>query len=384
MRHVIRPMAFVVVLGLLPAPVDAQSAHTLHDSEKGRLAVTTVATGLEFPWSLAFLPDGRMLVTERPGRLRVVAPDGTLSGPVRGVPAVHARGQGGLLDVAVDPGFAENGLIYLSYAEKLREGAGTAVSRARLDGLDLREVELLFRQAPKVQGADVHFGSRLVLDGRGHLFITLGERNQRADAQRLDRHQGKIVRIYTSGLVPADNPFADRADALPEIWSYGHRNVQAATWDAATGRLWEIEHGPRGGDELNLVEPGKNYGWPVITYGIEYQGPKIGEGLTQMEGMEQPVYYWDPVIAPSGMIVYRGELFPGWNGSILVGGLGSTKLVRLHMNGTRVAGEEWLLADRGARIRDVQQGPGGEIYVLTEEGSNSRLLRLVPAAAGAG
>ncbi len=367
MRHVIRPMAFVVVLGLLPAPVDAQSAHTLHDSEKGRLTVTTVATGLEFPWSLAFLPDGRMLVTERPGRLRVVAPDGTLSGPVRGVPAVHARGQGGLLDVAVDPGFAENGLIYLSYAEKLREGAGTAVSRARLDGLDLREVELLFRQAPKVQGADVHFGSRLVLDGRGHLFITLGERNQRADAQRLDRHQGKIVRIYTSGLVPADNPFADRADALPEIWSYGHRNVQGAALHPVTGELWTHEHGPRGGDEINIARPGRNYGWPVITWGIDYSGRPIPEAEGgEREGMEQPLHMWKPSIAPSGMAFYEHDRFPAWKGSLFVGALAFQLVARLELDGERVVHEERMLLDLKKRIRDVRVGPDGYLSLLTD------------------
>jgi glucose/arabinose dehydrogenase len=354
------------------------------------LDVQEVATGLNLPWAVELLPDGRFLVTERPGALRIVSADGTVSAPVAGLPQLYTQGQGGLLDVALDPDFAGNRTIYFSYSEPREGGNGTALARAVLEEsggqASLSGLTVIFRQMPTFD-SPLHFGSRIVFAPDGKLFLTLGERSMpesRVHAQDLGSHFGKIVRINRDGSVPADNPFVGRGDAKPEIWSYGHRNVQAATWDAATGRLWEIEHGPRGGDELNLVEPGKNYGWPVITYGIEYQGPKIGEGLTQMEGMEQPVYYWDPVIAPSGMIVYRGDLFPGWNGSILVGGLGSTKLVRLHMNGTRVAGEEWLLADRGARIRDVQQGPGGEIYVLTEEGSNSRLLRLVPAAAGAG
>ena len=349
------------------------------------LDVQEVATGLNLPWAVELLPDGRFLVTERPGALRIVSADGTISEPVSGLPELFTGGQGGLLDVALDPDFASNRTIYFSYSEPRQGGSGTALARAELNesggSASLENLEVIFQQMPTFDSA-LHFGSRIVFAPDGKLFLALGERSMpasRVQSQDLNSHFGKIVRINPDGSVPEDNPFVGRSDAKPEIWSYGHRNIQAATIDSATGTLWEVEHGPRGGDELNRPEPGKNYGWPVISYGVEYQGPKIGQGLTHMEGMEQPVYYWDPVIAPSGMIVYRGDLFPQWQGSILVGGLGSTKLVRLQMEGDRVAGEEWLLTDLGARIRDVQQGPAGEIYVLTEQGPNSRLLRLEPA-----
>nr|PZN65396.1 MAG: glucose dehydrogenase [Pseudomonadota bacterium] len=353
-----------------------------------QLDVQEVATGLNMPWAVELLPDGRFLVTERPGALRIVGADGTISAPVSGLPQVYTQGQGGLLDVALDPDFATNHTIYFSYAEPRQGGNGTALARAVLQEsggqASLSGLTVIFRQMPTFE-SQLHFGSRIAFAPDGKLFLTLGERSlpaSRVQAQDLNSHFGKIVRLNRDGSVPQDNPFVGRADAKPEIWSYGHRNVQAATVDSATGRFWEIEHGPRGGDELNLVQPGRNYGWPVITYGIDYPGPKIGDGITQKEGMEQPVYYWDPVIAPSGMIVYRHSLFPGWDGSILVGGLASTKLVRLQMDGERVAAEEWLLTERRARIRDVQQGPGGEIYVLTEEGNDSKLLRLRPAGTG--
>jgi glucose/arabinose dehydrogenase len=302
-----------------------------------------------------------------------------------GVPPVHAAGQGGLLDVALDPAFATNRTIYFSYAEAREGGNGTNLAKAVLNesggSASLSNVTVIFRQLPTFNSA-LHFGSRIVFARDGKLFLSLGERSMpasRVQAQDLNSHFGKVIRINPDGTVPSDNPFVGRANAKPEIWSYGHRNVQAATIDSATGKLWTVEHGPRGGDELNHPEPGKNYGWPVITYGIDYPGPPIGEGIQKKDGMEQPVYYWDPVIAPSGMIVYRGRLFPQWQGSILIGGLGSTKLVRLQMDGDKVVGEEWLLADRRARIRDVQQGPDGAIYVITEEGTNSKLLRLRPA-----
>lgn len=352
-----------------------------------QLDVQEVATGLNLPWAVELMPDGRFLVTERPGALRIVSADGTLSAPVTGLPELFTGGQGGLLDVALDPDFASNRTIYFSYSEPRQGGNGTALARAELnesgDTASLANLKVIFQQMPTFESA-LHFGSRIVFAPDGKLFLALGERSlpaSRVQSQDLGSHFGKIVRINPDGSVPQDNPFVGRDDAKPEIWSYGHRNIQAATIDRATGTLWEVEHGPRGGDELNRPEPGKNYGWPVITYGIDYPGPKIGDGITQQEGMEQPVYYWDPVIAPSGMIVYRGEMFPQWQGSILVGGLGSTKLVRLQMDGNRVAGEEWLLTDLGARIRDVQEGPSGEIYVLTEQGQNSRLLRLEPAEA---
>lgn len=347
-----------------------------YPSQKGGLTVATVASGLEFPWSLAFLPDGRMLVTERPGRLRIVGADGSLSEPVKGVPDVHARGQGGLLDVAVAPDFERSGLIVLSYAENLRNGAGTAVSSGRLEGNELSQVELLFRQEPKVPRGDVHFGSRLVFDNTGHLFITLGDRNQRADAQRLDRHQGKVVRIFANGLVPDDNPFTRIENAMPEVWSYGHRNVQGAALHPVTGELWTHEHGPRGGDEINIARSGRNYGWPAITYGINYSGQPIPEAEgSEREGMEQPLHMWKPSIAPSGMAFYNHDRFPEWKGNLFVGALAFQLVARLELDGEKVAHEERMLLDMKKRIRDVRVGPDGYLYLLTDE-VDGRILRV--------
>jgi len=343
----------------------------------GVVRVETVARGLDHPWALEFLPDGRMLVTERPGRLRIVEPGGRISQPLAGVPQVQASGQGGLLDVALDPEFGQNRLVYLSYAEPGPGGAGTAVARGRLAGGGLEEVQVIYRQQPKVTGGN-HFGSRLVFAPDGRLFVTQGERfRHREQAQNLSSLLGKIVRIEPDGSIPDDNPFVGRSDARPEIWSYGHRNVQAAAIDPQTGRLWTVEHGARGGDELNHPEAGKNYGWPVITYGIDYSGVRIGEGMAK-EGMEQPVYFWDPVIAPSGMQFYTGNTFPGWRGSILIGSLRGA-LVRLQLDGDRVAREERYRNDGlDARIRDVRQGPDGLVYVVTDEG-DGRVLRVMPA-----
>jgi glucose/arabinose dehydrogenase len=335
--------------------------------------VTTVAQGLEHPWALEFLPDGRMLVTERPGRLRIVARDGKLSAPLTGVPAVYARGQGGLLDVALDPAFATNQIIYLSYAEEDDRMAGTAVARARLGNTGLSDVRVIYRQQPKVMGGG-HYGSRIVFRRDGTMFVTQGERmNYREQAQNLESLLGKIVRVNSDGTIPRDNPFVGRKNVRPEIWSYGHRNVQGAALHPETGQLWTIEHGARGGDELNHPQAGKNYGWPVITYGVDYSGAKIGEG-TAKAGMEQPVFYWDPVIAPSGMIFYTGDAYPGWKGSIFVGSLTPGCLVRLQMQNGRVVREERYL-DIGERIRDVAQGPDGLIYVITDN-EEGRILRV--------
>jgi glucose/arabinose dehydrogenase len=308
---------------------------------------------------------------------------------------VAAGGQGGLLDVALDPGFATNRTIYFSYSEAREGGNGTNLAKAVLSEsggtASLTNVSVIFRMMPTFQSA-LHFGSRIAFGRDGKLFLTLGERSMpasRVQSQDLNSHFGKVIRINSDGTVPADNPFVGRANAKPEVWSYGHRNVQGATIDPATGKLWTVEHGPRGGDELNHPEPGKNYGWPVISYGIDYPGPPIGDGIQQQEGMEQPVYYWDPVIAPSGMIVYRGSMFPQWQGSILIAGLSSAKVVRLQMDGDKVVGEEWLLTDLRTRIRDVQQGPDGLIYVATELGSGGNtadgtILRIEPVAAAPG
>jgi glucose/arabinose dehydrogenase len=364
-----------------PAFAGQTRAAGIRDSVK--LDVQVVASGLATPWAVELLPDGRFLVTEKEGNLRIVAADGKVSEPIAGMLPVAAGGQGGLLDVALDPGFATNRTIYFSYSEAREGGNGTNLAKAVLSEsggtASLTNVNVIFRIMPTFQSA-LHFGSRIAFGRDGKLFLTLGERSMpasRVQSQDLNSHFGKVIRINSDGTVPADNPFVGRANAKPEVWSYGHRNVQGATIDPATGKLWTVEHGPRGGDELNHPEPGKNYGWPVISYGIDYPGPPIGEGIQQQEGMEQPVYYWDPVIAPSGMIVYRGSMFPQWQGSILIAGLSSAKVVRLQMDGDKVVGEEWLLADRGSRFRDLQQGPDGAIYALTVQGE---LLRLRPAA----
>jgi aldose sugar dehydrogenase len=337
--------------------------------------VVEVARGLERPWALAFLPDGRMLVTERPGRLRIITRDGRVEPPLTGVPEVLAQGQGGLLDVAISPTFAHDRLVYLSYAEPGGGGAGTAVARGRLGDRGLEGVQVIWRQEPKVGGGN-HWGSRLVFRPDGTLFVTLGDRyGQRERAQDLSTTIGKIIRINPDGSVPKDNPFVGRSGARPEIWSYGHRNVQSAALDA-NGRLWTVEHGARGGDELNAPEAGKNYGWPVITYGVDYSGAKIGVGTAQ-PGMEQPVYYWDPVIAPSGAVFYTGDAFPDWRGNLLVGSLQPGRLVRLQIADGRVVREERYLGDLGERIRDVRQGPDGLIYVVIDS-SRARILRLEP------
>jgi glucose/arabinose dehydrogenase len=341
--------------------------------------VETVASGLDRPWALEFLPDGRMLVTEKPGRLRLIDAKGQLSKPVSGLPEVHAKGQGGLLDVALDPGYASNGLIYWSYSEPRKGGNGTAVARGRLVTKGeprVENVQVIFRQQPTFE-SNLHFGSRLVFAPDGKLFITLGERSlpeSRVKAQDLGTTFGKVVRINPDGSIPKDNPFVGKEKALPEIWSYGHRNIQSAALDPQ-GRLWTVEHGPRGGDELNRPEAGKNYGWPVITYGLEYSGQAVGQGLTVQAGMEQPRYYWDPVIAPSGMAFYAGDKFPEWRGNMLLGGLVSEGIVRLVMDGDRVTAEEWLALK--ARIRDVKAGPDGAVYAITDE-QDGKVLRLLP------
>ncbi len=366
--------AFVVMAAAAGA---CQGQGGLPPTVNDRVQLTTVASGLEHPWSLAFLPDGRMLVTERPGRLRYVTMKGEVSEPIAGVPAVHAAGQGGLLDVVLDPDFSANSTIYLSYAEP-GDGDlnGTAVARARLDRARLTDLEVIFRQSPKVK-SNHHFGSRLVFARDGNLFVTLGERNtERQSAQDLGTHLGKIVRITRDGGVPADNPFVGRAGALPEIWSLGHRNVQGATLDPATGRLWAIDHGPRGGDEIDLPEAGRNYGWPVITYGTEYSGPAIGEG-TAKPGMEQPLYYWVPSIATSGMTFYSSDVHPAWKGSLFVGALAAKLVARLEIGADgKVKAEERFPI--GERVRDIRQGPDGALYLVTDEDAG-RLLRLTPA-----
>jgi glucose/arabinose dehydrogenase len=358
---------------VLPAEAQTQT------QTQTRFKVETFARDLVHPWGMQFLPDGRVLVTERPGRMRIVSREGRLSEPIAGVPAVAAINQGGLLDVLLDPRFT-NGVIYFSYAEP-RDGGrnGTAVARARLvlQGAAgrLDQLQVIFRQLPDGSGG-LHFGSRLAFADDGTLLVALGERYQKEMAQRLDNHYGKVVRIRPDGSVPPDNPFVGRQGVRPELWSYGHRNPQSAAIHPVSRKLWTVEHGAKGGDEINIPQAGRNYGWPVITYGRDYSGARIGIG-THREGMEQPIYYWDPSIAPSGMAFYTGDLFPAWKGNLFVGSLVLQHLNRLTLDGEKVVGEERLLQDLGERIRDVRSGPDGALWLLTDN-PRGRILRLVP------
>ena len=334
------------------------------------LQVLVLSTGLEHPWAVEPLPGGDLLVTERPGRLRIVTATGQMGEPITGLPEVDARGQGGLLDVALSPSFDTDRTIFWSYAEPREGGNGTSVARGVLsaDRTSVSQVQVIFRAQPTYDGT-MHFGSRLAFAPDGTLYITTGERSDapmRRYAQQLDSHLGKVLRLNPDGTVPQDNPFVGQPDAQPEVWTLGHRNIQAAGFDPA-GRFWVIEHGTRGGDELNLIERGRNYGWPNVAYGIEYSGQPIEGTVTEREGTVQPIYYWDPVIAPSGAQWYTGNMFPAWQGSLLIGALREQRLVRLVLTGDRVTGEEHLLTDRGQRIRDVRQGAGGELYIVTDE-----------------
>jgi glucose/arabinose dehydrogenase len=347
--------------------------------------VVELTKALDHPWSVEPLPDGRFLVTERAGRLRIVGASGQLGEPITGLPPVAAGGQGGLLDVALGPTFAQDRTIFWTFSEPRDGGNGTAIGRGTLsaDGTKVDGVQVIFHVLPTYNGRQ-HYGSRIAFGPDGMLYASFGERSDtpmRPNAQRLDGHLGKVIRIRPDGSVPQDNPFVGRADAKPEIWTLGHRNPQGLAFDAQ-GRLWQVEHGTRGGDELNLIQRGKNYGWPLQAYGIEYSGAQpitsaLGPSAPAVAGMEQPTYFWDPVIAPSGLQFYTGNAFPAWRGSLFVGGLGGKKLVRLALDGTRVVGEEWLLADRNQRVRDVQQGPDGLLYVVTDEAPGA-LLKLVP------
>jgi aldose sugar dehydrogenase len=381
MRMPIPAVATLTAAALLAPIPEAAAVDAAYDTEKGRIRVQTVVEGLRHPWGLAFLPDGRILVTERDGNLRLVG-GGKVSEPLEGVPEVDTGGQGGLLDVAVDPSFIQSRMVYLSYSEAGDGGNSTAVARGRLseDGTRLTGVQVIFSQKPKLDSA-MHFGSRLVFDRQGHLFITLGERSKaqfRGQAQQLDSHLGKLIRIWPDGSVPEDNPFAGRRDALPEIWSYGHRNAQGAALNPDTGVLWLNEHGPRGGDEINIPEAGKNYGWPIVSYGVNYDGSPVGTGQREAPGMTGPIHHWTPSIGVSGMAFYTADAMPGWRGNVFVGGLAIPKLVRLERDGDRITGSEDLLEDLALRIRQVVQGPDGALYLLTDE-SDGEILRVGPA-----
>ena len=350
------------------------SAHALH------IQPQVVAQGLQNPWAVAFLPEGKFLVTERPGRMRVIAADGTLGAPLQGLPAIAAGGQGGLLDVVLDSDFAHSRTVYFCYSEPAPTHNGTnstALAKAQLsaDQTQLENLQVIFSQRPK-KASQLHFGCRIVERSDGTLLLTLGERYHfKEEAQNLQNHLGKIVRIHKDGSVPKDNPFVGRSDALPEIWSYGHRNPQGAAL-APDGSYWMNEHGPQGGDEINRPTAGKNYGWPVITYGENYGGGKIGDGKTHQAGMAQPVHHWTPSIAVSGMAFITSDRYPGWKGDMVVGALKAQRLERIRFEGNKISKVEYLLPDLGQRVRDVRQGPDGWLYVLTDR-SNGQLLRLV-------
>ena len=365
------------LLPLFATLLAASALAQVQNSDKHRFVLKTVTEGLEHPWGLAFLPDGRMLVTERAGRLRLVGADGKLDPqPVSGLPPIAAIGQGGLLDVVLHPDYATNGWLYFSYAGPGDGGQGTEVARAKLDGHALRELKVLFRMQPKTSTGH-HFGSRLVFDRAGFLYITLGDRGDMQRAQRLDDHAGSVIRLHDDGRVPKDNPFVGRSGTLPEKFTLGHRNMQGAALNPLTGELWTHEHGPQGGDEINIIRAGTNYGWPVITYGRNYvTGTKIGEGAAK-PGMAQPIHVWTPSIAPSGMAFYTGTRFPGWKNNLFVGALSHELLVRLEWQDNGIVREERLLENSVGRVRDVRNGPDGYLYLLTDS-PEGRLLRLEP------
>jgi glucose/arabinose dehydrogenase len=363
----------IALLLSLAFPAAAQTVK----SEEHSFRVVKLVEGLSHPWCVAWLPDGRILITEREGRLRIVK-DGKLDPtPVAGVPDVVQRGQSGLFDVAPHPRFKENGLVYLAYTAQGPGGIGTDLARGKLVGNRLEDVQVIFRETPKAS-ASIQFGGRIVFDDKNHLYLTLGDLGDMKRAQRPDDDAGSVIRLYDDGRVPEDNPFSGKPEWKPEKFDLGHRNMQGAALHPKTGALWTHEHGPQGGDEINVIRPGRNYGWPVITYGVNYGiGTKIGEG-TSKAGMEQPLYYWVPSIAPSGMAFYTGDKFPKWQGDLFVGALRAEILVRLRLEGERVVREERMLKGVLGRIRDVRVGPDGYLYLLTDE-ERGVLARLEPA-----
>ena len=377
-------IAMTLALGACAQPTPSDAATPMPPTQataSGEMRIETIASGLEHPWAVALLPEGGYLVSERPGRLRRIATDGSLSAPIAGVPAVFAQGQGGLLDVVPDPQYASNKRIWLSFAEPGDGGtAGTAVATATLGTDALTDVRVVYRQVPKLEGG-MHFGSRIAFDGKGHVFISQGERNQKALAQDLDVLQGKLVRLNLDGTQPSDNPFVGSPGVRRAVWSYGHRNMQGMAVDPRTGKLWQSEHGPRGGDELNLPEAGKNYGWPVTSDGMDYASNRPYPETRGQEapGMQRPYHVWAISPALSGMAFYTGRPGNAWNDSLFLGALAGRSLIRLQLDGDRIVSEERLLVDLGKRIRDVRVGSDGNVYVLTDE-DDGQLLRLLPPA----
>jgi aldose sugar dehydrogenase len=371
------PARLSLLLLLIFGLTAACTAETRIDTREHVVRIVEVTDGLEHPWAMTFLPGGDMLITERPGRLRILRDGHLLADPVPGLPEIRAIRQGGLLDLALHPAFESNRLLYFSYAADHRGGVTTHVARGRFENDALHDVQVLFVAEPASDNGR-HFGSRLLFDREGYLYITVGDRGEMERAQKLDDHAGTTIRLHDDGRIPEDNPFVGRDDAQPEIYTYGNRNAQGMALHPETGDVWQNEHGPRGGDELNLIRAGVNYGWPVISHGIDYSGAPIGEGITEKEGMEQPVHHWTPSIAPSGMAFYTGDAFPRWRGNVFVGALAHTHVARLTMDGNRVVDEEPLFREMGQRIRDVRQGPEGHLWLLTDH-RNGRLLRVEPA-----
>jgi len=376
--RIVKAGLVIVVAAIVALTPFVVFADDIVKTEDYSLRINTLTTGLKTPWGLAFLPDGRMLVTERSGRLRLISVDGVLDPkPVTGLPQIEAGGQGGLLDVVLHPDYTKNGWLYLSYVASDRRGSGTEVARFRLDGHRLKDFKMIFRMGPKLRGSR-HFGSRLLFDEQGYLYITLGDRGDKKLAQQLDNHAGTVVRLHDDGGIPVDNPFRNRSNAKGEIYTYGNRNVQGITQNPWTKAIWAHEHGPQGGDEVNVLRSGVNYGWPVITYGVNYVlGTQIGEG-TVKEGMAQPIHYWVPKsIAPSGMVFYDGDKFPNWRGNLFIGALRDQMLVRLTVEGEKVTQEEHILKGKLGRIRNVKIGPEGYLYLLVDA-RNGKLIRLEP------